>query len=87
MSIVTPMTEYINDQKKIKELEQKLADAEKQNEWISVEDRLPDKGQFVLGFRDNIDSKIIDADYWDEKYWKMNNYTHWKPITPPQEGK
>ena len=72
---------------RLEQLEQKLADAEKQNEWIACSDRLPEQGQFVLGFRDNVDSKIIDADYWDTKYWKMNNYTYWKPITPPQEGK
>ena len=69
------------------------ADAEPKPDWISVEDRLPDNGEPVIGFEphclENRDKGIgvIDADYdlaknnmkSDGTYW----VTHWMPLPEP----
>lgn len=60
--------------------------------WVSVEDRLPDNGELVLGVRDLGDEFRLDCEPWDEKFWRMNNYKYWQypPVPPlpqpPQEG-
>ena len=109
---------------KIKELEQKLSDAEKQidklkplkgfilispdtckryeelerqNEWISVEDRLPKKGQEVFIYCDYGQGECAIYNglgngngyefEWDYNGCLVENVTHWKPITPPEVDK
>jgi len=71
-------------------LKQKLADAERQNEWISVEDRLPIDHEYKL-LCTNLNSYV--AAWYSLKQEKFIGYsgyinndriTHWKPITPPQ---
>ena len=107
----------VNYTDKIKALEQKLSDAEKQNEvlrkewsrlnnqvscrfngdcdyksseqneWISVEDDLPDDGEYYL-----YDGKRVYIDKMYKGFFHsglfINKYvTHWKPITPPEVDK
>ena len=82
-------------------LQQKLADAEKQNEWISVEDRLPEIDTPVCLYNDNRFMNyhfdmcwhgvgyLSELNYWsvigDSRGQCLDSVTHWKPIKPPQD--
>ena len=67
-------------------------------EWISVEDRLPDKGQYVISCLVAIDGswKHVGCDvYFGDGRWAMimpneceeMKVTHWMPLPePPKEG-
>ena len=75
------------------QLEQKLAEAEKQNEWVSVEDRLPEYGTPCLVWMEAHRSAIT-CNYFDDfglvrssskDGLAPHGVTHWKPILPPQE--
>ena len=52
-------------------------------EWISVEDRLPDVGKFVL-----IYNKIngVCLDYNDGVTFGYYDVTHWMPLPKPPKG-
>ena len=52
-------------------------------EWISVEDRLPDVGKFVL-----IYSEIngVCLDYHDGATFGYYDVTHWMPLPQPPKG-
>tara|TARA_R110000803_G_scaffold210685_3_gene283197 strand:- start:1800 stop:2033 length:234 start_codon:yes stop_codon:yes gene_type:complete len=64
-------------------------------EWISVEDRLPEKDDFYLILKDEDDIKVwyfirrSDGIYWNsrhtEKHWLLSNdpVTHWMPLPEP----
>lgn len=64
----------------------------KQSEWISVEDRLPDReGETVLYY----DGKEVDAcNFYFEKFHTIDLYesdiidgvTHWMPLPEPPKG-
>lgn len=56
-------------------------------EWISVDDRLPDSFESVLVFRDG----KITIDHHEENGWfaydfKGKRATHWMPIPQPTKG-
>ena len=56
-------------------------------EWISVNDRLPDPFENVLVFRDG----KISIDYHEENGWFAYDFngkraTHWQPIPQPPKG-
>ena len=70
-----------------------------QSEWISVEDRLPGIGEFVLVFR-NWDGKLSqcvdrlelhhdcekpegEQDWYDFLYSDIYEVTHWQPLPAP----
>ena len=70
-----------------------------QSEWISVEDRLPGIGEFVLVFR-NWDGKLSqcvdrlelhhdcekpegEQDWYDVLYSDIYEVTHWQPLPAP----
>lgn len=70
------------------------------SEWISVKDRLPEEGDYVLGIVSGHNGIIKFTDAWmlvhydaDEKEWWADEYdiegcsvTHWMPIPePPKE--
>lgn len=63
------------------------------DEWIRVEDRLPEIGERVYVFSDHGDSTdIYDCEWTVEtkRYYKMNNITHWhlnKLPSPPKTTK
>lgn len=60
---------------------------DKQDDWISVDERLPDDNQLVIGVRDLVGGVQADVHNWD-KWWKLNQYILWKPFnlpTPPKE--
>ena len=64
--------------------------AEFENPWISVEDRLPDAGQWYLCWSRN-QTQIIFLDTVEPIMWLqdgdyLENVTHWMPLpTPPKE--
>jgi len=78
------MSRHPKDAEKIRQLEE-------QNKWISVDERLPEEGQFCVFYYGIIDGEPeMDADFWEESSMTMGyswqrNVTHWKPITPPEK--
>ena len=73
------------------EYDGRIAELEEQNKWISVDERLPEEGQFCVFYYGIIDGEPeMDADFWEESSMTMGyswqrNVTHWKPITPPEK--
>ena len=65
--------------------------AQLENQWISVEDRLPDAGQWYLCWSRN-QTQIIFLDTVEPIMWLqdgdyLENVTHWMPLpTPPKEA-
>ena len=65
------------------------------NEWISVEDRLPEQGDRVLIMLDDetdeigYQTAIYDDDFYfadiEDGMYDRENVTHWKPIEPPMD--
>lgn len=49
-------------------------------EWISVKDRLPDVGKFVLIYNE-INGVLLD--YYDGATFGYYDVTHWMPLPPP----
>lgn len=60
-----------------------------QNEWVSVEEKLPPPKQNVLAYSTR--SGIAEADYadgvWMQYRWSavMESVTHWMPLPEPPE--
>ena len=66
------------------------ADKDKQSQWISVEDRLPEEAQFILIWGSHttpwmsqfLEDQFIDV---EDNDW-VAGVTHWMPLpSPPQE--
>lgn len=66
-------------------------------EWISVKDRLPEKGQEVLAYRGGFIGDLMDVytylgdDRWEDDYgyWETaetEGITHWTPLPEPPKG-
>ena len=61
-----------------------------ENEWISVEDRLPEEKDFVLGY-DAVGKQVRYMRYLDVAMWQMGHFaisevTHWMRLPkPPKE--
>lgn len=62
--------------------------------WISVEDRLPDEGEYVLATRLSLSGKMMAVSFWfrddrNKAHWGGENellVTHWMPLPqPPKE--
>jgi hypothetical protein len=66
------------------------------NPWISVQDRMPEKNQYILAFGpgigQSVDSPNLDIclwdgyDLWDEGGTELAStldFTHWQPIYLP----
>ena len=61
--------------------------------WISVEERLPEKGVFVVVYYGNFIGNLMDVYMWDGECWRSStgyledaeNITHWMPL-PSTEG-
>ncbi|MGL4757454.1 MAG: DUF551 domain-containing protein [Aeromonadaceae bacterium] len=64
------------------------------NKWISIEDRLPDYGEFVIVSDENgivqrcmyaLDSDEDGIDFWGDNYdmcdgFDVGFFTHWMPL-------
>lgn len=57
--------------------------SEKQPEWISVEDRLPEKNGRYLVYN----QKIIYITYYEAGKFFFNDITHWMPLLEPPKQK
>lgn len=68
---------------RVKELEAAISILETTQKWISVEDRLPPKGQHVLVVRNHRSLYPIDVVCWSEDYITHDIVTHWQPLPPP----
>lgn len=60
-------------------------------EWISVKDRLPEDGKYVLVWEPNlnaIDFSRYDkaSDYWIDHEYNAMFPSHWMPLPPPPKG-
>lgn len=71
-----------------KEKDKRIAELE--NQWISVEDRLPDELQNVLSFDgfNGVGHTIYRAKAFKKAnvVWEQTNVTHWMPLPePPKE--
>ena len=51
--------------------------------WISVKDRLPDVGKFVLIYSEN---NGVFMDYHDGATFGYYDVTHWMPLPQPPKG-
>lgn len=49
--------------------------------WISVEERLPEEEVYVLAF----DGSFWVAWYSEEEGWQPGGITHWQPLPEPPE--
>lgn len=80
---------------KLLEMEQKL----KQNEWISIKDRLPEIDERVLIYKPKAGKKIITSHrcyternagngalFFNESKYYGGTATHWKPLPKPPTG-
>lgn len=60
--------------------------------WISVQDRLPEDGQWVIGANT---SGVIPVEYKRKKFYRLTDYymgdaeyiTYWQPLPTPPESK
>lgn len=69
-------------------LEKLAAEIEKEPEWISVKDRLPEKNSIVLVCMDNGQYKVVLTSYLSSNgewisYDKNQKVTHWMPFPEP----
>ena len=59
------------------------------NEWIKVEDRLPEEGVWVLISQQGVNvglGQYINGVWWDDMDCRMDvEPTYWMPIVPPKE--
>jgi hypothetical protein len=58
--------------------------------WISVEERLPEDGEWVLWFNKSWDCPIVVArrdgkslDWGGDLYWTLHGFTHWMTLPEP----
>ncbi len=66
--------------------------SDKIQQWISVKERLPEKGVDVLTVSKNehesyymVDS-FVDGDWFLQGVGKITQVTHWMPLPEPPEG-
>lgn len=53
----------------------------KKQQWINVDEKIPKDGEIVIGVRDVGDKYIYDISAWSNKYYKLNNYIYWLPLS------
>jgi len=90
------------NQQRISELESNKPTqmSERNSEWISVEDRLPEVVTFVIvcAFNNEIRSAWLSEGEFDERVWytsedyksgyyKLDDVSHWMPLPEPPEDR
>lgn len=72
-----------------------IANGARISPWISVKDRLPERGVFVAVYYGNFIGELVDTFMWDGECWRnanafiedSENITHWMPLPePPKEA-
>lgn len=64
----------------------------RKQEWISVEERLPDDHQIVVCMMKKGDFRVLEWDYprwaWVDEtvYWNERDVTHWMPLPSAPKG-
>ena len=68
----------------------RIKELEAENKWISVEDRLPEKGVNVLYYFKHVGTHIGMCDGTNSFYgsagWLIGDVTHWMPLPEPPDG-
>ena len=61
--------------------------------WISVKDRLPERGSDILAYQDHLGNKrIVPANFDFDKWFdcclcvNVEGITHWMPLPQPPKG-
>ena len=74
--LMMPISHIVEKLNKVPEYEARIAELEKSQEWVSVEDRLPEEGQFIV--------MLFECYSPIAKWYKadMDNsfFTHWLPL-------
>ena len=82
---------FPNNAEMLKLIDYLIANGVTVQEWISVEDRLPEDGQIVLTYKNGIcDIQTYEArrNGWLCKgwFWSMATVTHWMTMPQPPKG-
>lgn len=86
-TILITKEEHINDWvEEAKALEQRIAELEAQTQWVSVDDRVPNKIARYVVYTNR--GTLLMAWYIPETGWNADNQdvTHWIPLPPPPEN-
>jgi hypothetical protein len=68
----------------------RITQEENSHKWISVTERLPEEGVWVLALRSNKKHHIAlwQHNHWSRRAGLVDKITHWMPLPePPQEDK
>ena len=85
----------LDQHKEITRLKERLEELQRENEWVSVEDRLPDTlGEHLVLVAPLAGCGFYSAAWYHDGLWEVRGengnardlITHWKPIAPPKEG-
>lgn len=80
---------YVEELKdKIESLQQQVRMLQMEQEWISVEDRLPEvKGEYLVFYKYKENEDRVDIALFSRFGWhKAHAITHWQPLPePPKE--
>ena len=66
----------------IEAMARELIARRKKDEWISVNDRLPDKAMWCLVW-DGLD---VEKEYFYDDHFAFGDITHWMPLPEPPES-
>ena len=92
MDVREKLVELLRDVQYLGGLEEKIADhlidsGVTVQEWISVDDRLPDKPMKCLVYTKRGDCGGYEITYYNQGFYlQYSNVTHWMPLPPFPKG-